>query len=65
MIQSIIQFFVPHAHAYTYFDLGDAASSTLAYAGSIVSDLSPVWKLVLGVLLGVAVISWILKSLHK
>ena len=65
MTQTILQFFIPHAHAYNYFDLGDAASSTLAYAGNIVSDLSPVWKLVLGVLLGVAVISWILSSIRK
>lgn len=65
MIQNLLQIFTPHAHAYTYFDLGDVASTSLAYAGAIVSDLGPAWKLVFGVLLGVAVVGFIIYMIRK
>lgn len=65
MIQFLLQNLTPHAHAYTYFDLGDVASTSMAYAGAIVSDLGPAWKLVFGVLLGVAVVGFIIYMIRK
>jgi hypothetical protein len=61
----LLNYFIPHAHAYNYFDLGDVASSTLAYAGGVIDDLKPVWLMVLGVLLGMIVISFVVGMLTK
>jgi hypothetical protein len=42
---------------FTYIDIGSSAvSSTMAYAGGIVSDFQPIWLLILGVFLGAVLI---------
>jgi hypothetical protein len=41
------------------------ATTTLGTGGTIVSDLSPILTVVIGVLLGVVVIAILIKSLHK
>jgi len=61
----LLNYFTPHAHAYNYFDFGDVASSSLAFAGGIIDDLKPVWIMVLGILLGMIVIAFIVGMLTK
>lgn len=58
-------FGIPHAHAYTYFDLGDIASSSLAFAGGFLGDLSPVLVIILGALVVGAIIGLLFKAFHK
>lgn len=65
MINLIFQNLIPHAHAYEYFDMSGVASSTMAFAGGIISDLQPVWIMVLGVLLGMVVIAFVVGMLTK
>lgn len=61
----LLNYFIPHAHAYNYFNFSDVASSSLAFAGGIIEDLKPVWIMVLGVLLGMIVIAFIVGMLTK
>jgi hypothetical protein len=61
----LFNYFIPHAHAYNYFDFGDVASSSLAFAGGIIDDLKPIWIMVLGIILGMIVIAFIVGMLTK
>lgn len=47
----------------TFIDLPDnVATSTLGYAGNIIGDLSPLWILAVGVLLGGVVLGIIIRA---
>lgn len=61
----LINLLIPHAHAYTYFDVGDIASSSLAFAGDFLTDLSPLLKIILGALVVGVIISLIFRALHR
>jgi hypothetical protein len=61
----LLDYFIPHAHAYNYFDFSDVASSTMAFAGGIISDLAPVWIMVFGILFGMIIVSYVVGLLTK
>lgn len=56
---------IKHALAYTYFDLGGWATSSLTYAGNLIADLGPIATLVIGLLLGALVLGIIISFLRK
>lgn len=50
----------------TFIDLpSDLATSTLSTSGTLISDLSPYWMLIVGVLLAVLVVTFLVRALHK
>jgi len=56
---------IKHALAYNYFDIGSWATSSLDYAGGLISDLGPLATLVIGLLLGALVLGIIIGFLRK
>lgn len=58
-------FGIPHAHAYTYFDFGEIASGTMAFAGQFLGDLSPLLMIILGALVIGLIIALIFGAFHK
>lgn len=61
----LLNLLIPHAHAYTYFDVGDIASSSMAFAGDFLTDLSPVLVIILGALVVGTIIGLLFRAFHK
>lgn len=57
MVNNLLSNLLIHAHAYEYFDVSDVASGSLEFSKGFLSDMSPIVKIVIGILLGVVVIS--------
>ncbi len=60
-------FGIPVAHASTVINLGslsDFASSTFSVMSPVLTDLSPWWITVSGVILAVVVITILIKAIH-
>ncbi len=56
--------FFKTAKASTFFDLGDVATSALAYTGDFITDFKPLLVLIIGLLLGIIIVSVIIKTLR-
>ena len=60
----MLNFLYPVVKAATFFDASDMASSSLAYAGNFISDFKPLLVLIIGLLLGIIIISVIINALR-
>jgi hypothetical protein len=56
---------IKNAQAYTYFDVGSWATSSLSVAGNLISDLGPIATMIIGLLLGALVLGIIIGFLRK
>jgi hypothetical protein len=56
---------IPHAMAYTYFDTADLATTTMATTVSFVSDMFPILKIVISILLGGLVLTMLIGAFKK
>jgi hypothetical protein len=65
MIHLFVLNLIPHAWASTYFDLTDVAASTTAGTVNFISDMSPILKILLPILLGGLVLAMIIGAFHK
>jgi len=60
----MINFLIPAVKASTFFDASDMASTSLAYTGNFINDFKPLLVLIIGLLLGIIIISVIINALR-
>jgi hypothetical protein len=60
----MFHFLFPIAKAGTFFDVSDVATPSLAYTGNFINDFKPLLVLIIGLLLGIIIISVIINALR-